>query len=593
MARAPKLGKFDVAEAKIARDFLGEQLSKTAKAKLVTHENGVWLVNPETKVTYNVMMANPPHPQTGLVRMVFSRAGEPVFGVKGATWLVVFEPFSGTAYLIASRDLTERVNDVIRNPDSSHGMLGLKRDDKYLLISVHMDWATNSRLCRHVIKIGGKVYAEYRDAKMREPEGFVHLHNHSTYSLLDGCSEISAIAKRAYLNGQPGIALTDHGNVFGAYKHWAACKERGVKAIMGCEIYLVDDVGQKYVNNNGNTARFEHHLTLIAMNAAGWENLCKLLTIGGRDHYHYVPRIDFKMLAAHAEGLICCTGCFKGPVAHYLQDRPLREGETKLNWWQVKSVDMAVERLNWLKGMFGDRLYGEVMNIDYAPYVACVPQLLDIFSSHKVPTVLTNDNHYEIAEDAEVQSIMTKVSSQKVDGLGENAQKQGVYFIRTLADMVGGASWVSKEMTDRTVEILDRCSLTFDRDGYVFPPFDVNSDPDWKRFEAAGKTTKTTTCDLGPPKAPITHETHEAHPNSIAALESSKDSMSERAAAVLGNVKAVGAGTDKEIAIRMGFDHKSAVQPRISELVDAGLLKEIGSKPDPDTKKSVRVVAAA
>lgn len=590
MARAPKLGKFDAAEAKIAREFVGEQLTKTVKAKLQTHENGVWLVNPETKATYNVMLANPPHPQTGLIRLVFTRTGEPIFGLKGATWIVVFEPFSGTAYLVASRDLTERVNAVIRNPDSSHGMLGIKKDEKYLLISVHMDWAISSQLCRQVVKIGGKSYAECRDTKMREPELFVHLHNHSTYSLLDGCSEIQAIAKRAYLNGQPGIALTDHGNVFGAYKHWAACKERGVKAILGCEIYLVDDVAQKYVNQGGREVRFEHHLTLIAQNDRGWENLSKLLTAGGRDHYYYVPRIDFKSLAEHNEGLICLTGCFKGPVAHYLQRRPLREGETQHNWWMEHSPDKAVERLGWLSKMFGDRLYGECMNIDYAPYVACVPELLDVFDRHKIPCVLTNDNHYEVAEDAEVQSIMTKVSSQKVDGLGESAQKQGVYYIRALEDMIGGAGWVTKDMAHRTVEIMERCSLTFDRDGYVFPPFQVESDPDWGHFQESKKSTVAVP-EMGPPKDPTSHASHAAHPNSVAALASSQQAISERARAVLENVKTQGPGTDREIAARMGFDHRSAVQPRISELVDAGLLAEIGSKTDPETNKSVRVVA--
>lgn len=257
-------------------------------------------------------------------------------------------------------------------------------------ILINLDWAVSINLARLHGSLKGS-YIKWREKKLATPENFVHLHNHSTYSLLDGASSIDRIAEMAVVNGQPAIALTDHGYMFGAYKHWAACKKRGIKGLMGVEAYLVDDVNKKYVAEDGSARRWEYHQTLIAQNQTGWENLCKLMTIACRDHFHYVPRIDHKLLFQHKEGIICLTGCFKGMAAHYLQHRPLKEGESKLPLWLEYNPDKAREFLRMYKSEFGDRLYGEVMNIDYAPYNACLPELCQLLDEEGIPKIATND----------------------------------------------------------------------------------------------------------------------------------------------------------------------------------------------------------
>ncbi|MCL2641540.1 MAG: PHP domain-containing protein, partial [Phycisphaerales bacterium] len=358
-------------------------------------------------------------------------------------------------------------------------------------VMMRLGWApSHENLQSHTLEKGGGggEFFKYRAEKLREPERFVHLHNHSSYSLLDGVSSIEGIAQCAYLNGQPGIALTDHGNCFGAFRHWKACKDRGIKALMGCEIYFVENVNERYTDDDGVVRRFEHHLTLIAQDAAGWANLSKMLTVAARDHYYYVPRVDWQLLQTYSEGIICLTGCVKGPVAHFLQTRLSKEGESKLPWWNQRNLDRVVANLARLQSIFGDRLYGECMNIDYSPYAKIVPELIEFLDHFDIPRVLTNDNHYETANDAELQAMLTRISNQKVDELGGRFQKQGLYYIRDANELTYPSappqSWLTPDMLERTVEVMDRCSLSFDRKGYLFPPFAVEEDPMWAQFLA-------------------------------------------------------------------------------------------------------------
>src|SRR5690606_14760647 len=140
-------------------------------------------------------------------------------------------------------------------------------------------------------------------------------HVHSEYSLLDGASRIRDLAARAAEHGMKALALTDHGVMYGAIAFYRACREHGVKPIIGMEAYMAD--GSRLDKSAGQN-RPIYHLTLLAKNETGYRNLMKLCTIGHLEGYYYRPRIDFEALSRHAEGLICLSGCLKGELSQLL-----------------------------------------------------------------------------------------------------------------------------------------------------------------------------------------------------------------------------------------------------------------------------------
>src|SRR5260370_26335847 len=144
------------------------------------------------------------------------------------------------------------------------------------------------------------------------PNTFVHLHNHTEYSLLDGASRIPAMVARAAELEMPAIGITDHGVMYGAIHFYKACKEAGIKPIVGCEVYIAPRSSRL---REGRVDRDPSHLTLLAANHEGYVNLMKLCTVGQMEGMCYKPRIDKEILAEHAKGLIALSGCLQGEVA--------------------------------------------------------------------------------------------------------------------------------------------------------------------------------------------------------------------------------------------------------------------------------------
>ena len=491
MPRAPQLHQMDQAEHSLAREFLVAALTPVLGVTLETVPDSLtWLVNKATGATYNICLLSPPDTMTGMVQVALDRrTGNPMHGRAGSTWLLFFDPQAGRVWLVPWLEFIGWMKAMYPAVTYQQAMMRVRLDGDIYRVGMHMDWAIGVKLVKKTCDLG-RQYMVWRDRKLVTPEQFVHLHCHSMYSLLDGVSSIDGIAREARVNGQPGIALTDHGFCFGAFKHWKACTEAGVKPLIGVEAYMVDDVNKRYEGPDGTARRFEHHQTIIASNQEGWENLCLLLTEGCRDHSYYVPRIDHNMLFKHNAGLIVLSGCFKGPVAHYLQKRPLGPGETELPWGLQYNPARARETARTYKKVLGDRYFGEVHNNDYAPYMQCVPELLQVFEDEGIPTVLCADAHYERAEDAIVQSMVSRISNQRVDGMGEQSQETGVYYIRSKAEMQAGAPWATDAMCARTCEVMDRCSLSFERKGYLFPFYDTHADTDWAAFAQAVAATQ-------------------------------------------------------------------------------------------------------
>lgn len=155
---------------------------------------------------------------------------------------------------------------------------------------------------------------------------FVHLHGHSEFSLLDGGCRVKDMADRAAEHGMPALAITDHGNLFGAIKHYKACKDVGIKPIIGSEVYVA--VESRHLRQAGHgVPSGSHHLVLLAKNATGYKNLTKMVSLGYTEGYYYNPRVDKELLRQYGEGLICMSACISGEIPYRIERESMAEAE--------------------------------------------------------------------------------------------------------------------------------------------------------------------------------------------------------------------------------------------------------------------------
>lgn len=220
-------------------------------------------------------------------------------------------------------------------------------------------------------------------------ESFVHLHVHTEYSLLDGANKISALTDAAVEDGHDSLAITDHGNLYGALEFYKSCRAKNIKPILGCEIYIAEK--SMYDKHNRNTNPYSH-LTLLARNAKGWENLMKLSSDSHTKGMSVRPRVDMSLLAQHAEGLTVLSGCMSGPVNKLLR----REKE-----------DEAREMAGTLADMFGrEHFFLEIMRNGIKEQDDLTTAMARMKDQVGLPLVATNDIHYSRHEDCSVQDAL-------------------------------------------------------------------------------------------------------------------------------------------------------------------------------------------
>jgi DNA polymerase III subunit alpha len=288
------------------------------------------------------------------------------------------------------------------------------------------------------------------------PKTFVHLHNHTEYSLLDGASRIHAMVARAAELEMPAIALTDHGVMYGAVHFYKACKEAGIKPIVGCEVYVAP---RSRLLREGRIDRDPSHLTLLAADHEGYVNLMRLCSIGQMEGMYYKPRIDKEILAQHSKGLIALSGCLQGEIAGRITENDL---------------DGAREAMATYRDIFGkDRFLLEVQRhgIDKQDQVNAA--LITLGAEFGLRLCATNDLHYVHRHDSEAHDVLLCLQT----GARFNDPNRWRFstqenYLKTAEEMAATFADLPDSLAS-TLDVADMVDLKIKLGETLLPPFDV------------------------------------------------------------------------------------------------------------------------
>jgi DNA polymerase-3 subunit alpha len=298
--------------------------------------------------------------------------------------------------------------------------------------------------------------------------GFVHLHLHTQFSLLDGANKIKHLMPQVQKFGMPAVAMTDHGNMFGAIEFYRAAAQHGVKPIIGCEVYLAPKsrFDRTAVRADDYEGGGNFHLILLAMNTEGYRNLCRLVTAGYTEGFYHKPRVDKELLRELNKGIIALSGCLSGELA-----RAMLTGRDQL------AREVAAE----YAAIFDDRFYIEVQANHLPEQEQINPALLALAKDLSLPLVATNDCHYLNIEDAEAHEVLLCVQSGKVWS-DEKRWRFGTnqLYVKSPAEMTAEFSYCPEALAN-TLEVANRCNLDLRFGDFQFPAFAV---PDGDSLEA-------------------------------------------------------------------------------------------------------------
>src|SRR5579884_767678 len=269
---------------------------------------------------------------------------------------------------------------------------------------------------------------------------FVHLHCHTDYSLLDGACEISQLMDLAAAQNMPAVAMTDHGNLFGAVEFYHKAKEKGIQPVIGCEVY----VAQQGHTNKSDTNRY-NHLVLLCENQEGYKNLIKLVSTGFLDGFYYKPRIDKDLLAEHSKGLIALSACLRGDI-----------NETLVAQRYDEARRLAYE----YSDMFGrENFFLEIQDHGLDQDKVVIPHLSRLSKESGIPLVATNDAHYMRKNDARAHEVMLCIQTGKtMSDTSRMRFSQNEFYLKTREEMrqaLGGF----EDALDRTWDIAQRCQV--------------------------------------------------------------------------------------------------------------------------------------
>jgi DNA polymerase-3 subunit alpha len=275
------------------------------------------------------------------------------------------------------------------------------------------------------------------------PSDFIHLHVHSQYSLLDGAIRFEEAFDLAKKYKMKAMALTDHGNMFGAIEFYQMAIKHGIKPIVGCEIYV--SPGSRFEKRAGEGGEGNYHLTLLAKNETGYFNLLKLVSLGHLEGFYYKPRVDKELLSRYQEGLIALSGCMKGEIAAHAG-----RGEMK------KAVQAAEDYRRIFEGR---RFFIEIQNNGVESQLQVNERLLEIARQLSLPPVATNDCHYLNRKDSKAQEVLLCIQTGKTlqDSDRMRFASDEFYFKspQEMADLFQN----TPEAIVQTVEIAEECNL--------------------------------------------------------------------------------------------------------------------------------------
>lgn len=285
---------------------------------------------------------------------------------------------------------------------------------------------------------------------------FVHLHVHTEYSLLDGACRLDRLCSVAKERGQTALAITDHGNLFGAVDFYKTAKKHGIKPIIGCEVYVASR--SRFDKVHGIDSN-RHHLVLLCKNETGYKNLIKLVSSAWVDGFYTKPRIDRELLQKHHEGLIALSACLAGEIPKYIA-----------NSEYLKAKETAL----WYSELFGkDNYYLEMQNHGIPEQIAVNEGLIRLSNETGIPLVATNDVHYVNKEDSYIQKILICIATNHTVDEESSLEFSSDNFYLKTEDEMRALFQRTQEAIDNTQKIADMCNFDFEFGNTKLPNFIV------------------------------------------------------------------------------------------------------------------------
>lgn len=308
--------------------------------------------------------------------------------------------------------------------------------------------------------------------KTLTPSDYVHLHNHTHYSVLDGLQKVPEMLDRIQQLGMEAVAITDHGTLSGAIEFYKEAKDRGIKPIIGMETYVAP---RRHTDKDPVKDKNRYHLILLAMNNKGYENLMRLSTIANLEGYYYKSRIDHELLEKYNEGLIALSGCIGGEVGEHLR-----------NDQDAKAYEFA----RWYKSVFGDRYYIEVQDHGHPLHthkwdeqVKVNKKLIKLAHELEIPLVVTCDAHYASPADKDAHEILLCVQTGSfLSDQDRFSLKDFDLFVEDPGDIITRWGTEHPEAISNTKAIADRCSVELELGGILIPKFPVPKGENEKSF---------------------------------------------------------------------------------------------------------------
>ena len=284
---------------------------------------------------------------------------------------------------------------------------------------------------------------------------FTHLHVHTEYSMLDGLSRLGPLVSKAKELGMGSLAITDHGGMYGAIDFYRLAKDAGVKPIIGCEMYVAP--GSRFVKNPNDKSPF--HMTVLAQDARGYQNLVKLVTRSHIEGFYYKPRIDRELLEKHHEGLIVLSGCPSGEVP-----KLLAQGR----------MDDAAASTGWYRELFGDRYFLELMEHGGVPDLPVINKgLMELQRQLDIPVVATNDSHYINEQDAPLQDILICIhTNTNIQDESRLKMEETSYYLKSHEEMVALYPEMPEAISN-TERVAEMCNLEMDFSQLRLPEYKV------------------------------------------------------------------------------------------------------------------------